>query len=66
MSLRRELQRRRVCSKLRFTAPVAGVRHETVPAMKGIDELDLLDPDCAVVVARRDDAGVDLRIVPLP
>jgi hypothetical protein len=48
------------------TAVRAGVRYETIASMKGVDQLDLLDPDRAVVVARRDDASLDLRVVPLP
>ena len=48
------------------TAVRAGVRYESIESMKGVDQLDLLDQDRAVIVARRDDAGVDLRIVSLP
>ena len=48
------------------TAVRAGVRHESIESMKSVDQLDLLDQDRAVIVARRDEAGVDLRIVSLP
>ena len=40
----------------------AGVRSETIESMTNVDQLDLLDPDRAVIVT----AGTDLRIVPLP
>jgi hypothetical protein len=53
-----------------ITAPVAGVRagirYETIAAMQNVDQLDLLDADRAVVLARRGDAALDLRLVPLP
>ena len=49
-----------------ITAPVAamraGVRYETIASMTKVDQLDLLDPDRAVIVT----GGTDLRIVPLP
>jgi hypothetical protein len=49
-----------------ITAVRAGVRYETLQEMKGVEQLDLLDPDRAVVIARRAGAGLDLRTVPLP
>ena len=53
-----------------ITVPVtgvrAGVRYETIDAMKNTDQLDLLDADRVVVLARRGDAELDLRLVPLP
>jgi len=48
------------------TAVRAGVRYETIATMKNVDQLDLLDADRAVVLARRGDADLDLRLVPLP
>jgi hypothetical protein len=57
-----------------ITEPVsavrAGIRYETIQAMRDVAQLDRLDADRAVLLARRDDAGRnpqhDLRIVPLP
>jgi hypothetical protein len=53
-----------------ITAPVtgvrAGVRYETIDAMRNVEQLDLLDPDRLAMLVRRGDAELDLRLVPLP
>jgi hypothetical protein len=46
-------------------AETAGVKYETIAAMRGITELDKLDAERAAVIARGS-AGLDLRILPLP
>ena len=53
-----------------ITEPVsavrAGVRYETVKALIDVEQLDKLDGDRAVVVARRRDGARNLEVVPLP
>lgn len=53
-----------------ITAPVktetGGVGYETVTAMKGIEQLDLLDASRTVALARVDGGAVNLSIVALP
>jgi hypothetical protein len=53
-----------------ITAPVqadrAGVRYETVAQLTGVDQLDLLDADRAIVVRRAPRDARDLHVVPLP
>jgi hypothetical protein len=52
-----------------ITAPVkaetAGVAYETVASMKGIEQLDLLDAQHSLVLARAS-GGLNLAAVPLP
>jgi hypothetical protein len=52
-----------------ITTPVAtetgGVPFQTITSMTGIEQLDLLDAQNSIVLARAD-AGVNLRVVPLP
>ena len=53
-----------------ITAPVktetGGVPYETVTAMKGIEQLDLLDASRTVALSRVDSGAVNLNIVALP
>ena len=52
-----------------ITSPVAaetaGVPYETIASMKGVEQLDLLDAQNSIVIARAA-AGLNLQIVPLP
>ena len=52
-----------------ITSPVAaetaGVPYETVASMQGVEQLDLLDGQNSIVIARAA-AGLNLQIVPLP
>jgi hypothetical protein len=41
------------------------VKYETIASLRGVTELDRLDADRAVVIARGA-AGMDLRVLPLP
>ncbi len=45
---------------------VGGVPYETIKGMKGIEQLDLLDPQHSIVLARADTGALNLEIVPLP
>jgi hypothetical protein len=53
-----------------ITTPVAtetgGVPYQTITSMTGIEQLDLLDAQNSIVLARADGGGVNLRVVPLP
>jgi len=53
-----------------ITAPVAaetaGVPYESIASMKGIEQLDLLDAQNSIVIARSDSGTLNLQIVPLP
>jgi hypothetical protein len=49
----------------RMVPDTAGVKYETIASLGGVTELDRLDVDRAVVIARGT-AGMDLRILPLP
>lgn len=52
-----------------ITAPVAekaGVSYETVAHMKGIEQLDLLDAQTTLVLARGDSGALNLDVVPVP
>jgi hypothetical protein len=53
-----------------ITTPVAtetgGIPYQTITSMTGIEQLDLLDAQNSIVVARADAGGVNLRVVPLP
>jgi hypothetical protein len=55
-----------------ITAPVpngstAGVSHETIPSMNGVEQLDLLDDTRALVLARAEEGGtLNLSAVALP
>ncbi len=46
-------------------ADTAGVKYETIASMRGVTELDRLDADRAIVIARGT-GGLDLRVLPLP
>ena len=52
-----------------ITAPVsaetAGVPYETIASMTGVEQLDLLDAQNSIVIARAG-AALNLQIVPLP
>jgi hypothetical protein len=52
-----------------ITSPVAaetaGVPYETIASMRGVEQLDLLDAQNSIVIARAT-AGLNLQIVPLP
>lgn len=54
----------------KITAPVAaetaGVKYETITAMKGVEQLDLLDASNSIVLARSDAGGLNLQVVALP
>ena len=43
----------------------AGIPYETIASMKGIEQMDLLDAQSSIVVARVA-GGVNLQVVPLP
>ncbi len=45
--------------------PTGGVPYETVAAMTGIEQMDLLDAQHSIVVARAA-TGINLQVVPLP
>jgi hypothetical protein len=47
------------------TTPTGGVPYETVASMRGIDQMDLLDAQNSIVLARTQ-AGINLQVVPLP
>ena len=47
------------------TTPTGGVPYETVAAMKGIEQMDLLDAQNSIVIARGT-SGLNLQVVPLP
>ena len=49
----------------RMIPDTAGVKYETIASLRGVTELDRLDADRAVVIARGP-AGLDLRTLPLP
>jgi hypothetical protein len=52
-----------------ITSPIpdkAGISYETVSAMKGVEQLDLLDDAHSVVLARSDAGALNLQSVPLP
>ncbi|MGH9221231.1 MAG: hypothetical protein ACRD1W_18135, partial [Vicinamibacterales bacterium] len=52
-----------------ITKPVAdraGVGYETVTAMKGVEQLDLLDATNTIVLARTDAGVLNLDVVALP
>ena len=47
------------------SAETAGVPYETIASMKGVEQLDLLDAQNSIVIARAG-AALNLQIVPLP
>ena len=47
------------------TTPTGGVAYETVAAMQGIEQLDMLDAQNSIVIARAN-GGLNLQVVPLP
>ena len=52
-----------------ITKPVsdkAGVGYETITAMKGVEQLDLLDAANSIVLARSDAGVLNLNVVALP
>ncbi|HEY7188620.1 MAG TPA: hypothetical protein VH436_18815 [Vicinamibacterales bacterium] len=53
-----------------ITAPVsaetAGIGYETIASMKGVEQLDQLDAQNSIVIARGDSGAVNLQVVPLP
>lgn len=53
-----------------ITAPVssetAGIAYETIAGMKGVEQLDQLDAQNSIVIARSDSGALNLQVVPLP
>jgi hypothetical protein len=53
-----------------ITAPVsaetAGIGYETIASMKGVEQLDQLDAQNSIVIARGDSGALNLQVVPLP
>jgi hypothetical protein len=53
-----------------ITAPVsaetAGVAYETIASMKGVEQLDQLDAQNSIVIARNSSGALNLQVVPLP
>jgi hypothetical protein len=54
-----------------ITSPVkgggtAGLKYETIESLKGVQQLDKLDKDNAVVLVRTEDGKLNLETVPLP
>jgi hypothetical protein len=47
------------------TTPTGGVGYETIAAMQGVEQLDLLDAQHSIVIARANGA-LNLQVVPLP
>jgi len=47
------------------TTPTGGVGYETIAAMQGIEQLDQLDAQNSIVIARVN-GGLNLQVVPLP
>ena len=50
---------------VRQALDAAGVPYETIASMKGVEQLDLLDGQNSIVIARAG-AALNLQIVPLP
>jgi hypothetical protein len=49
------------------TTPTGGVPYETVAGMRGIEQMELLDAQNSIVIARGEPGtGVNLQVVPLP
>ena len=52
-----------------ITTPIddkAGIAYETIAAMKGVEQLDLLDETHSLVLARSDAGALNLQALPLP
>ncbi|HEY3161400.1 MAG TPA: hypothetical protein VGJ78_20680 [Vicinamibacterales bacterium] len=52
-----------------ITTPIddkAGIAYETIAAMKGVEQLDLLDEAHSLVLARSDAGTLSLQALPLP
>jgi hypothetical protein len=53
-----------------ITAPVsaetAGIGYETIASMKGVEQLDQLDAQNSIVIARGESGALNLQVVPLP
>jgi hypothetical protein len=43
----------------------AGVKYETIAELKGVEQLDKLDAERAILLVKTD-AGFDLKTIPLP
>ena len=43
----------------------AGIAYQTVPRLRGVEQLDLLDSENLVMLTRGSN-GLDLRVAPLP
>jgi hypothetical protein len=50
----------------RVAEGTAGIGYETIASLKGIEQLDRLDDQRAVVLARAETGGLNLQTVPLP
>jgi hypothetical protein len=49
----------------KVTAPTAGIAYETIASMKGVEQMDLLDAQRSIVLARTG-SGLSLSAVALP
>jgi hypothetical protein len=49
----------------RVTAPTGGVPYETIASMQGVEQMDLLNAQSSIVIARANGA-LNLQVVPLP
>jgi hypothetical protein len=49
----------------RVTTPTGGVGYETIASMQGVEQLDLLDAQNSIVIARANGA-LNLQVLPLP
>jgi len=47
------------------TRETGGIPYETIASMRGIEQMDLLDAQNSIVLARTQ-AGLNLQVVPLP
>jgi hypothetical protein len=50
----------------RVEAETSGVPFETITAMKGVEQLDLLDANNSIVLARSDAGALNLAVMALP
>lgn len=44
----------------------AGLKYETIAELKGVEQLDKLDKDNALILVRAQDGGLNLETIPLP
>ena len=60
------LRRRRAASPRASPTETGGVGYETITSMKGVEQLDLLDAQRTIVLARSDAGVLNLDVVALP